>query len=255
MLSAAFRRRAARLGRSAPPDQAGRADSEASSRAPVCAASGGFPRGCRSSAHRARPIRGRSAAACNAENRGCRECVIVTPIRGARLRPILLRSAVHTLAEGFIHRRILVPERAGNQPRDRVQHHRRRQFAARKDEIADRNLIRRQMLGHALVHSLVAPAEQDDSLELRESPRRLLPKQISPRPTAARSPFPPRSFAPASPASDSTASNSGSGFITIPSPPPNGRSSTVRCRSCVNSRRSWTCVSISPASRARRTIP
>jgi hypothetical protein len=37
----------------------------------------------------------------------------------------------------------------------------------------------------------------------------------------------------------SIASKSGSGFSNIPGPPPNGRSSTVLCRSCVQSRRLW----------------
>src|SRR6266850_1737361 len=54
---------------------------------------------------------------------------------------------------------------------------------------------------------------------------------------------------------DSTASKIGSGFSTMPSPPPKGRSSTVRCLSRVNPRRSCTPISMSPASRARRTIP
>ena len=36
----------------------------------------------------------------------------------------------------------------------------------------------------------------------------------------------------------STARSSGSGFITIPGPPPYGTSSTLRCRSVVKSRRS-----------------
>src|SRR5450631_1566402 len=57
------------------------------------------------------------------------------------------------------------------------------------------------------------------------------------------------------PSKASTASNKGPGFITIPSPPPNGRSSTVRCRSLVNTRKSCTPTSINPVSRARRTIP
>src|SRR3954470_17203060 len=47
----------------------------------------------------------------------------------------------------------------------------------------------------------------------------------------------------------------GSGFRTMPSPPPNGRSSTVRCRSCVNSRRSCTSIFTKPISAARRVIP
>ena len=50
-----------------------------------------------------------------------------------------------------------------------------------------------------------------------------------------------------------SAAASGSGFNTIPSPPPKGRSSTVRCRSCVNSRRSCRPTDTSPSACARRT--
>ena len=52
----------------------------------------------------------------------------------------------------------------------------------------------------------------------------------------------------------STASKSGPGFNNIPGPPPNGRSSTVLCRSCVQSRRLWTFRSSRPAARARLTM-
>src|ERR1700744_2669232 len=49
----------------------------------------------------------------------------------------------------------------------------------------------------------------------------------------------------------STASKIGSGFSNIPGPPPNGRSSTVLCRSCVQSRRLWIFKSSKPDLRAR----
>src|ERR1035437_3648878 len=55
--------------------------------------------------------------------------------------------------------------------------------------------------------------------------------------------------------SDASASANGSGFSTIPSPPPKGRSSTVRCRSCVKARRSCTPTDTSPSASARRSIP
>ena len=38
----------------------------------------------------------------------------------------------------------------------------------------------------------------------------------------------------------------GSGFITMPGPPPNGASSTVWCTSLVQARRSWTLSVMSP---------
>ena len=44
----------------------------------------------------------------------------------------------------------------------------------------------------------------------------------------------------------SSASPHGSGFITIPGPPPNGVSSTVRCGSCAQERRSCTPKTMSP---------
>src|SRR5438034_1470098 len=55
--------------------------------------------------------------------------------------------------------------------------------------------------------------------------------------------------------SDSTASITGSGFMTIPGPPPNGISSTCRWRSCVCSRRSCARSSTRPLSMARPITP
>src|SRR5256886_6573535 len=55
--------------------------------------------------------------------------------------------------------------------------------------------------------------------------------------------------------SDSTASITGSGFMTIPGPPPNGMSSTCRWRSCVCSRRSCARSSTRPLSMARPITP
>ncbi len=48
----------------------------------------------------------------------------------------------------------------------------------------------------------------------------------------------------------SRASPHGSGFITMPAPPPYGVSSTVWCRSRAHPRRSWTCRSSSPEATA-----
>src|SRR5688572_23470712 len=53
----------------------------------------------------------------------------------------------------------------------------------------------------------------------------------------------------------STARASGSGFITMPGPPPYGTSSTLRWRSTVYSRRSWTLMSSSPRSTPRLITP
>src|SRR6187402_240878 len=54
---------------------------------------------------------------------------------------------------------------------------------------------------------------------------------------------------------DSTAAKIGSGFITMPSPPPNGRSSTVRWRSLVHCLRSWLSTFATPAAKPRPTTP
>src|SRR5438309_7720976 len=51
-------------------------------------------------------------------------------------------------------------------------------------------------------------------------------------------------------ATSSSARPHTSGFITMPAPPPYGVSSTVRCTSAVQARRSWTRTSRSPRSRA-----
>ena len=41
----------------------------------------------------------------------------------------------------------------------------------------------------------------------------------------------------------------------MPSPPPKGRSSTVRWRSWVKARRSWVCAEAMPSRKARETTP
>jgi hypothetical protein len=48
--------------------------------------------------------------------------------------------------------------------------------AAGKDKVADREFVRGEMFGHALVHSFIAAAQQDDPIELREPARRILAK-------------------------------------------------------------------------------
>ena len=54
---------------------------------------------------------------------------------------------------------------------------------------------------------------------------------------------------------DATASKIGCALSTIPSPPPKGLSSTVRCRSCVKLRRSCVAISTRPVVWARLRIP
>jgi hypothetical protein len=76
----------------------------------------------------------------------------------------------------FINGGILVAERAGYQTRYGVHYERGRQFAAREHKIADREFVGCQMIGDALVNAFVPAAQQDDSIELRESPDRILPE-------------------------------------------------------------------------------
>ena len=74
-------------------------------------------------------------------------------------------------AEGFINRGIFVSKRTGNQPRHCVDHDCSRQFAARQYKIADGDFIRREMFGHAFIHTFIAPADEYDAVELREPAR------------------------------------------------------------------------------------
>ena len=105
---------------------------------------------------------------------------------------------------------------------------------------------------HALVHPFVAAAQHHDVIERRSAARASACVNRRRRATSGS----PRPGAPRSRESHSTARNSGSGFSTIPGPPPNGMSSTTRCRSVVWSRRSCTRTSSTPAlDRARPTIP
>ena len=127
------------------------------------------------------------------------------------------------------HRR-LVADDAGHQPRHRVDHHQRRQLAARQHVVADRHLLGRQRLPHALVHAFVPAAQH-----ARRGPSALSRSASAcvNRRRPATSGSPRSGVAARRRESRSTARNSGSGFSTIPGPPPNGMSSTTRCRSVV----------------------
>ena len=52
-------------------------------------------------------------------------------------------------------------QRARQEPRDRVGDHQGRQLAARQHVVADRQLLVRDVLAHALVHALVAAGQED----------------------------------------------------------------------------------------------
>src|SRR5713101_7580004 len=87
-------------------------------------------------------------------------------------------SSLH-LAERLVYRRSFVSKRPGQQASHCIHNHRRGQLAAREDKIADGDLLGGQVLGHALVHALVAPAQQHNMQEPREAARRLLAKEFA----------------------------------------------------------------------------
>src|SRR5258708_34998149 len=84
-----------------------------------------------------------------------------------------------TRAERFILRGRLVSQRTRNETRHRVDHHHRRKLPAAQHEITNGYFLRSQMLRHAFVNAFVSPANKNDSLQLRETPRRFLPEQSS----------------------------------------------------------------------------
>ena len=117
----------------------------------------------------------------------------------------------------------------------------RRQLAAAEHVVADRDLLV-AVLPHAVVDSFVAPADEHDGSSRPAAPLRLRqPMPLRRRRSTARG----RAARRAEVLDRAT---SGSGFITMPGPPPYGTSSTTRCRSVVKSRRSWTFRSMTPAS-------
>ena len=81
--------------------------------------------------------------------------------------------------ERILRRRLFVSERAGNQPRHRFHHHRGREFPAAQHEVPDGNLVGRQVLGDALVHSLVTPTDQRQARLARKLPRHGLAEEAS----------------------------------------------------------------------------
>src|SRR5262245_9021782 len=80
------------------------------------------------------------------------------------------------LAMGLLRHAVRVAEHAGDVPHDRVDDHHRRHLAAVADEVADRYFARLQPEPDALVEALVAPAQQEQSLLLRQFPDERLVK-------------------------------------------------------------------------------
>src|SRR4029450_11929159 len=71
----------------------------------------------------------------------------------------VLGGAAERLAERLLDRALGVAERAGELADDRGGDDQRRQLAAGDDEPADRDRVRDQVLAHAVVDALVAPAQ------------------------------------------------------------------------------------------------
>ena len=119
-------------------------------------------------------------------------------------------------------RRLLVAHHAGHEPGDRLDDHERGRLAAREHVVADRELAVAEVVGDTLVDALVAPAQQREARRPRRA--RSAIALVEARARAAD-----RSSSGRGGSTASTAANSGSGVITMPAPPPNGASSTVRC--------------------------
>ena len=90
------------------------------------------------------------------------------------MRTIQQSLAMPRFLKRFEGRRSLVAQHSRQQPRHRIDHHRRRQLAAAQHIIADRNLFIRQVLRHALVHAFVAAADQQQFRALRSAVRHRL---------------------------------------------------------------------------------
>jgi len=126
---------------------------------------------------------------------GTSKCLFPPPFRDRRMvagqqhrrhlaelvrdRPRVVRAVEQAVRERILLRRGRVVERAVLQPSDRIDQHRRGQLAAREHVVADRNLFVDFMLDQALVHRLVAPAEEDQPIFLREFTHLVLGKPRS----------------------------------------------------------------------------
>ena len=148
---------------------------------------------------------------------------------------------------GLLDQRLGVAHEARQQPDHRLGDRQRGHLAAVEHVVAERDLDDLGPGGgvveHALVDALVAPAREHQPLAAPARSR--ASAWVNGRPAGVGT----TSVAPSMPSS-SNASPHGSGLITMPAPPPYGVSSTVRCRSWVQVRRSWTCTSSRPWSRA-----
>ncbi len=133
-----------------------------------------------------------------------------------RRRPRVMRPIHQPVAERLLLRRFRAAQRPRQQPRNRIDHHQRRQFAARQHIVADRPLLVDLALDEALVDPLVAPRHQHQS---RPSARLARHGLLEPAPVGAQV-HPPAARPAAPPPPRASALRSGSTFSTMPGPPP-----------------------------------
>ena len=216
----------------------------ASSSEPSAAATAGSPHGYRPAAPPESPPPETPPAACSADNPATHPPHTST----AEAHPPPPTSSADILRPKALKpRRVRIPQRPRQQPHHSIHDHRRRQLAAREHIVPNRNLAVAKQLIHPLIHALIPPAEDDHPLHRRQLLRHRLRKRPPLRRQQNHRLLLRIALSLRRNLQRSTASKIGSAFSTMPSPPPNGRSSTVRWRSCVKLRRSCAATSTSPA--------
>ena len=88
---------------------------------------------------------------------------VLLELRGTRCARIFRWRAFFAIrwrGEGFVLRGRFVAKCAGKQPRDGIDNHRRRQFAAAQNIVSDGYFVVGKMLGHAFVHAFITAANQ-----------------------------------------------------------------------------------------------
>ena len=158
------------------------------------------------------------------------------PIFGFAMRPEAEASGYSTVirlvafAEAFVAAGVGVAEDAGEEADGGVEEDGRGEFAAGEDVVADGELFVAEELRDALVDAFVAAAEEDDAVERGEAAGGGLGEALALGGEQDDGLFVAgvARVALGVRARDSRASWMGWGFRTMPSPPPKGRSSTVR---------------------------
>src|ERR1700730_5594545 len=103
------------------------------------------------------------------------------------IRPRVVRPVEQAVRKRILIARALIAQRAGQQPRQRVDDHERRQLPTREHVVAHRQLAINAELDHALVHTLVPSGQQQHTRQRRQLARLRLAKgstlrrQVHPR--------------------------------------------------------------------------